>query len=139
MALSKVRGYNILLTVDGKSIVGTISDTLSGGGTWKETLQKSDVGYTQYTNFGYEGTLSVNAYTPNGEGTTGQMDAEDLMKACRDSTTGTFIVAFGTDTGDPKVTGNCTFLTYTLNSDSEEYSDCTIELGIREKPTFTTV
>lgn len=140
MALSKVKGYNILLTASSKTIVGTTSDTFGGGGTYKDTIMKSDAGYTQYSNFGYEGNITVNAYTQNGqEASTGQMGVEDLMVACRDNTTGTFALAFGTAGGDPKVTGNFTFMSITVNSDSENYSDCSIEIKIVEKPTFTTV
>jgi hypothetical protein len=139
MAHTKVRGYNILLTIGGKSITGTTSDTFAGGGKMKESIQKSDVGFTQYTNTGYEGTINVSSYVGNGTAATGEMNIEAILTACRDNTTGTFAIAFGTTGGDPKVTGSCTFLSCTVNSDSEEYSNCTIDLSVTSVPLFTTV
>ena len=139
MALSKVKGYNIALTIGGKSIVGTTSDTFSGGGVLKETIQKSDQGQTQYSNAGFEGTLSISAFVYNGTAASGELNIEALMDNCGKNATGTFVLAFGTTVGDPKVTGTCTFTSCTVNSDSENHSDCTVEITITSIPTFTTV
>ena len=139
MANTKVRGYNILLTVGGNSIVGTTSDTFAGGGKLKEAIQKSDAGQTQYYNSGYEGTISISSYVGNGTTGSNELGIENLLMYCRDNTTGTYALAFGTTSGDPKVTGNCTFMSCTVNSDSEEYADCTIDINITSVPTFTTV
>lgn len=139
MANTKVKGYNIALTVGGKSIVGTTSDTFSGGGVLKESIQKSDAGYKQFTNAGFDGSISVNAYTHNGAAASGEMGVKELLTNARDNATGTFAIAFGTTLGDPKVTGTCTFLSCTVNSDSEEFSNCTVELAVKAKPTYTTV
>lgn len=139
MALSKVRGYNILLTVGGKSIVGTTSDTYAGGGILKESIMKTDAGQTQYANGGYEGTISISAFLHNGEPTTGQLSIENVLTYCRDNTTGTYQLAFGTTSGDPLITGNMTFMSCTVNSNSEDYADCTVDVNITSLPTFTTV
>ena len=140
MALEKIKGYAIALTVSDKSIVGTTSDTFSGGGVMKETIQKSNAGQMQYSNAGFEGTLSVSAFVNNGAATTtGEIDIENLMDYCAQNTTGSFELAFGSKSGDPLVTGTCTFMSCTVNSDSENYADCTVELQITSTPTFTTV
>lgn len=139
MANTKVKGYNILLTVGGKSIVGTTADTFSGGGVLKESIQKSDAGQTQYSNAGFEGTHSVNAFVYNGTAATGEINVESLMSNCATNATGTYVLAYGTTAGDPKITGTCTFDSFTLNSDSENYADCTVDITITSAPTVTTV
>lgn len=139
MALSKVKGYNILLTIGAKSIVGTTSDTLSGGGVLKESIQKSDAGQTKYNNTGFEGTMSVSSFVGNGTAASGELGLKELMIAARDNATGAFIYTMGSDNGDPKITGTCTYTSITVNSNSEDYADCTIELGITSLPIFTTV
>jgi len=139
MALSKVKGYVIALTVNDKTIVGTTSDTFSGGGVLKESIQKSNAGQTQYTNAGFEGSLSVSAFVHNGAAATGEMNIENLMDYAGKNTTGTFELAFGTEPGDPLVTGTCTFMSCTVNSDSENYSDCTVDLQVTSTPNIGTV
>lgn len=139
MANTKIRGYNILLTIGDKSIIGTTSDTFSGGGTLKESIQKSDQGFTQYSNAGYEGALSIASFVGNGTAATGEIGVEALLLACRDNTTGTFELAFGTTSGDPLVTGTCTYQSCTVNSDSENYADCTIDIKVTSLPIFATV
>ena len=139
MALSKVKGYVIALTVNDKTIVGTTSDTFSGGGVLKESIQKSNAGQTQYTNAGFEGSLSVSAFVHNGAAATGEMNIENLMDYAGKNTTGTFELAFGVDSGDPLVTGTCTFMSCTVNSDSENYADCTVDLQVTSTPNIGTV
>lgn len=139
MALSKVKGYVIALTVNDKTIVGTTSDTFSGGGVLKESIQKSNAGQTQYTNAGFEGSLSVSAFVHNGAAASGEMNIENLMDYAGKNTTGTFELAFGTETGDPLVTGTCTFMSCTVNSDSENYSDCTVDLQVTSTPNIGAV
>lgn len=139
MSTSKVKGYNIVLTVGGKSIIGTTSDNFSGGGTTKESIEKKDLGIKQKENTGYEGKISVNANVRNGQADTGEMGIEDLLTACKNNTEAAFVLVFGTDSGDPKVTGNAVFMSCTVNSDSENYANCSVELQINELPSFTTV
>lgn len=139
MALSKVKGYVIALTVNDETIVGTTSDTFSGGGVLKESIQKSNAGQTQYTNAGFEGSLSVSAFVHNGAAASGEMNIENLMESAGKNTTGTFELAFGVEQGDPLVTGTCTFMSCTVNSDSENYSDCTVDLQVTSTPNIGAV
>lgn len=138
MALTKIRGYSILLTFATKSIVGTTSDTFSGGGTLKESIQKTDAGQKQYTNVGFEGTISVSAYVNTGLAGASEMGIEELLAAAKANTSGTFVLSFGA-TGSPKVTGTAYITSVTVNSNSEDYADCTIEMVVKAKPTFGTV
>jgi hypothetical protein len=140
MALSKVKGYEIVLTVDGMSIIGTTNDTFSGGGVLKESIQKSDAGQTQYSNAGYEGNHSVNAFVYNGSpASTGEMNIETLMLKCATNATGAFEIDFGGDAGDKYVTGSVTFLSCSVTSDSENYAECTVDFSVTSKPGFPTI
>lgn len=138
MALAKVRGYQILLTFGTKTIVGTTSDSFSGGGTLKESIQKSDAGQKNFTNVGFEGSLSVNAFVHTGAAAATEMGIEELLNAAKNNTSGTFVFSFGT-TGSSKWTGTAYVTSVTVNSNSEDYADCSIELAIKEKPTQGTV
>ena len=138
MAHSKVKGYQVALTIGTDSIVGTTSDTFAGGGVIKEAIQKSDQGQTQYLNAGYEGTHSVNAFVYTGSEGANELGLASVLAACRDNTTGTYALALGSESGDPLITGTCTYLSCTVNSNSEDYADCSVELQITAAPTVTT-
>ena len=49
MALAKVRGYQILLTFGTKTIVGTTSDSFSGGGLSRKASKKVMQGRKNFT------------------------------------------------------------------------------------------
>lgn len=138
MALTKVRGYQILLTFGTKTMVGTTSDSFSGGGTLKESIQKSDAGQKTRTNVGFEGTISVSAFVHTGAAGGTEMGIEELLTAAKNNTSGTFVLSFGT-TGSPKWTGTAYVTSVSVNSNSEDYADCNIELAIKAKPTQGTV
>lgn len=138
MALTKIRGYNVLLTFDGKTIVGTTSDSLNGAGTLKESIEKTDAGQKKYTNVGFEGSISVSAYVYTGTAGGTEMGIKELLTASKTNASGAFVLSFGT-AGSPKVSGTAYVTGVTVNSNSEDYADCTIELTIKAKPTFGVV
>ena len=138
MALTKVRGYQIALTFGSKTIVGTTSDSFSGGGVLKESIEKSDQGQRQFTNTGFEGSISVSAFVYTGAAGASEMGIKELLEASKNATQGAFVLSFGT-TGSPKVSGTATVTSVTVNSNSEDYADCTIDMNIYAKPTFGTV
>lgn len=127
MALAKILGYNILLSVDSKKIAGTTSDTFTLAGKTEESIMKSDLGITRIDNIGHEGTFSVNAFVMKGSDT-GYMNVSDVMDHCADNDQASFLLTFGTASGDAKVTGTAMWKSFTINSDSENYADMTIEL-----------
>lgn len=128
MAATKVLGYNIILTIDSKKIAGTTADTFTLAGKTEETIMKSDSGVTRYDNIGHEGTFSVNAYVMKGT-EEGWMNVSDLMDHCADNDQLDFSFNPGSTTGYFNVTGKAMFRNFTVNSDSENYADMTIELS----------
>ena len=138
MALTKIRGYQIALTFNSKTVVGTTADTFAGGGVLKESIQKSDQGIKTSENFGFEGTISVSAFVHSGAAGGTEMGMQELLEASKANTSGAFVLAFGT-AGSPKATGTAYINSVSVNSNSEDYADCTIECRILAKPTYGTV
>lgn len=128
MALAKELGYNILISFNGNKIAGTTADTFTLAGKADETIMKSDVGVKQYDNIGHDGTISVSAYVQKGSDT-GWMNVSDVMTACSVNTGMTFVMNVGgTSAWDCCVSGTAKFKSFSINSDSENYADMTIEL-----------
>ena len=124
MALAKVLGYNVLVALGGKKIAGTTSDTFTLAGKGEETIMKSDKGKKQIDNIGHDGTFSVNAFVMKGT-VTGWLNFADVVSCCAGSSGSSFVMTFG---GTPVASGFAIFRNFTLNSDSENYADCSIEL-----------
>lgn len=127
MALAKVLGYNILLDLNGNKIAGTTSDTFTLSPVTEETIMKGDNGVKQLELIGEEGKFSVNAYVIKSSDA-GYMDVTEVMEACADNDSIAFTYSFGSASNQCKVTGTAQFLSFTINSDSESYSDMSIEL-----------
>lgn len=137
MALAKELGYNILLFLDNKKIAGTRSDTFTLAGKNEETIMKANVGVMQYDNIGHDGTLSVNAYVMKGTDAD-WMNVSDIMTACSINTGMTFVWRCGAgDGGDACVSGTAIFKSFSINSDSENYADMTVELQTQGTVTVT--
>ena len=128
MGVAKELGYNILLFLNSKKIAGTTSDTFTLAGKNEETIMKANVGVMQYDNIGHDGTLSVNAYVMKGTDAD-WMNVSDVMTACSTNTGMTFVLRFGAgDGGDACASGTAIFKSFSINSDSENYADMTVEL-----------
>lgn len=128
MALSKIFGYDILLTLGGSKIAGTTSDAFTLAGVNEESVMKSDNGVPQIDVLGHEGTFTVNAFVMKGT-TAGWLNVVDVMDACTDNDDAEFDLSFGGNTaGNCRVTGTAKFMSFSVNSDSESYSDMSVEL-----------
>lgn len=137
MALQKELGYEVLVSFDGKKIAGTTSDSFTIAGKSEETIMKSNSGVKQVDNIGVDASFSINAYVMKGT-EVGWMNVTDVMKACAINTGMDFVLTFGgTSTNDAKVTGEAKFVNYTINSDSENYADMSIELQVQGTPFVT--
>lgn len=137
MALQKELGYEVLVTFDGKKIAGTTQDSFTIAGKNEETIMKSNNGVKQIDNIGVDASFSINAFVMKGT-TEGWMNVSDVMSACIINTGMDFVLTFGgTGTNDAKVTGVAKFVSFTINSDSENYADMTVELQVQGTPVVT--
>lgn len=137
MALQKELGYEVLVTFDGKKIAGTTQDSFTIAGKNEETIMKSNNGVKQIDNIGVDASFSINAFVMKGT-EAGWMNVSDVMSACIINTGMDFVLTFGgTGTNDAKVTGVAKFVSFTINSDSENYADMTVELQVQGTPVVT--
>ena len=137
MALQKELGYEVLVTFDNKKIAGTTQDSFTIAGKSEETIMKSNVGVKQIDNIGTDASFSINAYVMKGSDT-GWMNVSDVMQACANNTGMNFVMTFGgTAGGDAKVTGVAKFVNFSINSDSENYADMTVDLQVQGTPVVT--
>lgn len=137
MALQKELGYEVLVTFDGKKIAGTTQDSFTIAGKNEETIMKSNNGVKQIDNIGVDASFSINAFVMKGT-EAGWMNVSDVMSACIINTGMNFVLTFGgTGTNDAKVTGVAKFVSFTINSDSENYADMTVELQVQGTPVVT--
>lgn len=137
MALQKELGYEVLVTFNGKKIAGTTQDSFTIAGKNEETIMKSNNGVKQIDNIGVDASFSINAFVMKGT-EAGWMNVSDVMSACIINTGMDFVLTFGgTGTNDAKVTGVAKFVSFTINSDSENYADMTVELQVQGTPVVT--
>lgn len=137
MALQKELGYEVLVTFDGKKIAGTTQDSFTIAGKNEETIMKSNNGVKQIDNIGVDASFSINAFVMKGT-EAGWMNVSDVMSACIINTGMNFVLTFGgTGTNDAKVTGVAKFVSFSINSDSENYADMTVELQVQGTPVVT--
>ena len=125
------------MTFDGKKIAGTTQDSFTIAGKNEETIMKSNNGVKQIDNFGVDASFSINAFVMKGT-EAGWMNVSDVMSACIINTGMNFVLTFGgTGTNDAKVTGVAKFVSFSINSDSENYADMTVELQVQGTPVVT--
>jgi len=125
------------VTFDGKKIAGTTQDSFTIAGKNEETIMKSNNGVKQIDNFGVDASFSINAFVMKGT-EAGWMNVSDVMSACIINTGMNFVLTFGgTGTNDAKVTGVAKFVSFSINSDSENYADMTVELQVQGTPVVT--
>lgn len=137
MALTKELGYNCLVTFGGSKIAGTTSDSFTIAGKSEETIMKSNVGVKQKDNIGTDATFSINAYVMKGT-TAGWLNVSDVITNCATNASKPFILTIGgTDAGDAKVTGTAVFKSFTINSDSENFADMSVEIQVQGTPVIT--
>jgi len=137
MALTKELGYNCLVTFGGDKIAGTTSDSFTVAGKSEETIMKSNVGVKQKDNIGTDASFSINAYVMKGT-EAGWLNVSDVITNCATNASRPFIMTIGgTDAGDAKVTGTAVFKSFTINSDSENYADMSVEIQVQGTPVIT--
>jgi len=73
------------------------------------------------------------------KGTTpGWLNVSDVITNCATNASKPFILTIGgTDAGDAKVTGTAIFKSFTINSDSENYADMSVEIQVQGTPVIT--
>ena len=133
-----VLGYNIKLTIGGKTLAGRTQDSLNISAITKESITKDDNGKKQIAVVGHDVTFSVSALMEI-------ISAEQATKLDRDD-----VIALSLKTGDEAVVaieyaleggdtyqGNAVITGYTEDSSASADSDTTVSLNLQVTGDFT--
>lgn len=133
-----VLGYNIKLTIGGKTLAGRTQDSLNISAITKESITKDDNGKKQIAVVGHDVTFSVSALMEI-------ISAEEATKLDRDD-----VIALSLKTGDEAVVaieyaleggdtyqGNAVITGYTEDSSASADSDTTVSLNLQVTGDFT--
>ena len=133
-----VLGYNIKLTIGGKTLAGRTQDSLNISAITKESITKDDNGKKQIAVVGHDVTFSVSALMEI-------ISAGEATKLDRDD-----VIAFSLKTGDEAVVaieyaleggdtyqGNAVITGYTEDSSASADSDTTVSLNLQVTGDFT--
>ena len=133
-----VLGYNIKLTIGGKTLAGRTQDSLNISAITKESITKDDNGKKQIAVVGHDVTFSVSALMEI-------ISAGEVTKLDRDD-----VIALSLKTGDEAVVaieyaleggdtyqGNAVITGYTEDSSASADSDTTVSLNLQVTGDFT--
>ena len=133
-----VRGFNIKLTIGGKTLAGRTQDSLNISAITKESITKDDNGKKQIAVVGHDVTFSVSALMEI-------ISAEEATKLDRDD-----VIALSLKTGAEAVVGieyaleggdtyqgNAVITGYTEDSSASADSDTTVSLNLQVTGDFT--
>lgn len=133
-----VLGYNIKLTIGGKTLAGRTQDSLNISAITKESITKDDNGKKQIAVVGHDVTFSVSALMEI-------ISSVEATKLDRDD-----VIALSLKTGDEAVVaieyaleggdtyqGNAVITGYTEDSSASADSDTTVSLNLQVTGDFT--
>lgn len=127
-----VNGYNIKLTIGGKTIVGRTQDDLTIAATVKESLDKDDAGTTRYKVTGHDVTFKVTAMMSVDAVGTGvqKLNRNALIEqAMKKSTAAIVAVQYVCTSGDT-YGGNAIMTNYSESSNATDEATLTADFKI---------
>lgn len=129
MALTRVKGFNIILKLNDKKVVGTTSNSLGVKPKMKESLIKDDLGTSQSEQVGYDTDLSISGLVILDDAATPvQMQLDELMEA---AIAGTVIPFVYNRTGSNVTwSGNLKITDYKEDSDSENIATYSVSCKV---------
>ena len=133
-----VLGYNIKLTIGGKTLAGRTQDSLNISAITKESITKDDNGKKQIAVVGHDVTFSVSALMEilsTTEST--KMDRDDIIAlALKTGDEAVVAIEYALEGGDT-YQGNAGITGYTEDSSASADSDTTVSLNLQVTGDFT--
>ena len=133
-----VRGYNIKLTIGGKTLAGRTQDSLNISAITKESITKDDNGKKQIAVVGHDVTFSVSALMEiisAGEAT--KLDRDDVIAlSLKTGDEAVVAIEYALEGGDT-YQGNAVITGYTEDSSASADSDTTVSLNLQVTGDFT--
>ena len=133
-----VPGYNIKLTIGGKTLAGRTQDSLNISAITKESITKDDNGKKQIAVVGHDVTFSVSALMEiisAGEAT--KLDRDDVIAlSLKTGDEAVVAIEYALEGGDT-YQGNAVITGYTEDSSASADSDTTVSLNLQVTGDFT--
>ena len=133
-----VLGYNIKLTIGGKTLAGRTQDSLNISAITKESITKDDNGKKQIAVVGHDVTFSVSALMEiisAGEAT--KLDRDDVIAlSLKTGAEAVVAIEYALEGGDT-YQGNAVITGYTEDSSASAGSDTTVSLILQVTGDFT--
>lgn len=133
-----VLGYNIKLTIGGKTLAGRTQDSLNISAITKESITKDDNGKKQIAVVGHDVTFSVSALMEiisAGEAT--KLDRDDVIAlSLKTGNEAVVAIEYALEGGDT-YQGNAVITGYTEDSSASADSDTTVSLNLQVTGDFT--
>lgn len=135
-----VKGYNIKLTIGGKTLVGRTTDELSISAQTKESITKDDAGVKRIAVVGHDVTLSASALVSvDTESTSGstKLDRDAVIAlALKTGTEAEVAIEYACEGGDTYA-GNAIITGYSESSSADDSTDTTLSLNLQITGSFT--
>ena len=132
-----VEGYNIALTIGGKTLCGRTQDDLTIAAKVKESITKDDHGETQRRVTGHDVSFSVSGLVVVGNTEATKLDRDDVMALALAKGSGAEVAVVYSCSGGDSYTGTAIITNYTESSNSED--DATYGLDLQISGDFTIV
>ena len=125
-----VEGYNIALTIGGKTLCGRTQDDLTIAAKVKESITKDDEGETQRRITGHDVSFSVSGLIEVGNSAATKLDRDDVIAmALAKGSQAEVTVVYSCANGD-SYTGTAIITNYTESSNSEDDATYGLDLQI---------
>ena len=132
MATSRPEGYNISLTIGGKTILGRTQEDLSIAAVTKTSITKDDAGVQQESVVRHDVTFKVSALLSlDSETTHTKLDRDDVIALALQTGSSAVVAVQYLCTGGDTYGGNAIITGYSENSSGEVDSDTTISLDLK--------
>lgn len=134
------KGYNIILKLNSKKVVGVTSNSFGIKPKIKESIIKDDVGNSQSENFGYDADFSISGLMAVNEAAdeAGYLDITDLRAAAKAGTLLPFVYG-GFAVGAATESGNLIITDYKEDTDSENVGTYSVSCKLSGAMTAGTV
>ena len=127
-----IEGYNISLSIGGKTILGRTQDDLSIAAVTKTSITKDDQGVQQEKVVRHDVTFKVSALLSiNAANESTQLDRDDVIALALATGNSAVVAVLYTCTGGATYGGNAIITGYSESSSAEVDSDTTLSLDLK--------
>ena len=138
--MTRVEGYNISLTIGGKTLLGRTQDDLTIAAVVKESITKDDAGVMEKKVVRHDVSFKVSALLSlNAQNETTQLDRDDVIAYAVATGSGAVVAVQYLCTGGTTYGGSAIVTGYSESSSADPDSDTTISLDLQIVGAFAAV